>query len=357
MRDGDATAGHETGVSLLDVRGLSVEFPLGLGRGVLRAVDDVTFTIRVGETVGLVGESGSGKSTIGRVVLGLTSPTTGSVRFDDAEITTATRHDRRALSAQLQVVFQDPYSSLNPTRTIGQTLAEMLRPHPGHGPEDVAQRVGGLLERVGLPAEAASRYPSQFSGGQRQRIAIARALMVGPRLIICDEAVSALDLSVQAQVLNLLHELQSEFELSYLFIAHDLAVVRHVSHRIIVLYRGRVMEQGPAPAVYGRPAHPYTRALLDAVPTLDPEIQRRRRQARTTRIGDLPAEAPGESCPFAPRCRHVVDICHSARPVLERTPENSVVACHRWRELRNDAAQDLVPSRLDAARTPGSPRD
>lgn len=265
---------------LLDVRGLTVEFSTGRRDTPLRAVSDVSLTIAPRETVGLVGESGSGKSTIGRAILGLTEPTDGSISFAGRDITRASHRDRRLLSRDLQVVFQDPYSSLNPTRTIGQTLVETLRPHGRANHAEATERAHAMLERVGLSADAASRYPAHFSGGQRQRIAIARALMVRPRLVICDEPVSALDLSVQAQVLNLLRELQDDFELSYLFIAHDLAVVRHLSHRIVVLYRGRIMEQGEAGTVYEEPAHPYTRKLLSAAPVPDPTVQRRRRAAR-----------------------------------------------------------------------------
>ena len=269
--------------ALLDVRGLTVEYAVGRQRPPLRAVDGVDLRIGARETVGLVGESGSGKSTIGRAILGLVPVAAGTVRFDGADITRASQRQRRSLSSELQVIFQDPYSSLNPTRSIGDTLAETLRAQRGRS--DVAARVRTMLERVGLPADAARRYPAHFSGGQRQRIAIARALMASPRLVICDEAVSALDLSVQAQVLNLLRELQHELGLSYLFISHDLAVVRHVSHRIVVLYRGQVVEQGRAADVYANPQHAYTQALLEAAPAPDPDVQRARREARLRRAG------------------------------------------------------------------------
>jgi peptide/nickel transport system ATP-binding protein len=264
---------------ILELRDLVVEFTRRRGAPPLRAVDGVSFDVRAGETVGLVGQSGSGKTTIGRAILGLVAPTAGSILFDGREITHAGFRERRALSAHLQVVFQDPYSSLNPTRKIGQTLAEPLTVHLKLGKEEIAERVREGLERVGLPAGAAERYPAQFSGGQRQRIAIARALMLSPRLVICDEPVTALDLSVQAQVLNLLAELQRELALSYLFIAHDLAVVRYLSHRIVVLNKGRVVESGPADEVYRRPTHPYTQALLAAAPVPDPAIQRGRSSA------------------------------------------------------------------------------
>jgi oligopeptide/dipeptide ABC transporter ATP-binding protein len=318
--------------ALLDVRGLIVEFDRGRRRPRLRAVDDVSISLEARATVGLVGESGSGKTTIGRAILGLAPITSGTITFDGGEITHASYRRRRELSADLQVVFQDPYSSLNPTRTVGQTLGETLRVH-GKSKAAVRERVSYMLERVGLPGEAAHRYPAHFSGGQRQRIAIARALMVHPRVVICDEPTSALDLSVQAQVLNLLRELQEEFELSYLFISHDLAVVRHLSHRIIVLYAGRVMEYGDAARVYGSPFHPYTRALLAAEPVPDPEHQRERRAARVRSTGP-PVPASPNSCPFASRCPHTIDICRTNRPPLEATPDGRLVACHRWHELR-----------------------
>ncbi len=322
-----------TSAPLLDVRGLTVEFDRGRHAPPLRAVDGVDLTVAPRETVGLVGESGSGKSTIGRAILGLVPANAGTVTFAGADITHAGSRERTRLSSELQVIFQDPYSSLNPTRTIGQTLGEAL--HVQRLPRaQVVERVREMLGKVGLPPEAARRYPAQFSGGQRQRIAIARALMVQPRLVICDEPVSALDLSVQAQVLNILRELQDELQLSYLFIAHDLAVVRHLSHRIVVLYRGRVMEEGPAASVYGDPAHPYTRALLAAAPVPDPHRQRERRLDRTTRVADAATASPAaDACPFAPRCPHAVEVCRTERPLEEATPAGSRVACHRWREL------------------------
>jgi oligopeptide/dipeptide ABC transporter ATP-binding protein len=334
---------------LLDVHGLVVEFRVGRRVPPLRAVDGVDLRIAQRETVGLVGESGSGKSTLGRAILGLTSVKEGTIDFDGADITSIRQRDRRKLSAKLQVVFQDPYSSLNVTRTIGQTLGETLRVHQKLSAAELGERVAMMLEKVGLPADAAGRYPAQFSGGQRQRIAIARALMVSPHLVICDEAVSALDLSVQAQILNLLRKLQSESDMSYLFIAHDLAVVRHVSQRIVVLYRGRVMEQGDARTVYERAAHPYTRTLLQAAPVPDPEAQRARRLARPAGRSDVQGTMPPDSCPFAPRCPHAVDICRSQRPLLEKTPEHSLVACHRWRELRHDGGGAVVPESLSTA--------
>lgn len=310
---------------LLDVAGLTVEYRQGRTGANFRAVDRVSFHVGHGETVGLVGESGSGKTTIGRAILGLAHVTDGSVGFAGRDITALNPKQRRGLSADLQVVFQDPYSSLNPARTIGETLVETLRPHPQLR-ESATERASELLEQVGLPRSAAGRYPAQFSGGQRQRLAIARALMARPRLIICDEAVSALDLSIQGQVLNLLLGLQRQLGVSYLFISHDLTVVRHVSQRIVVLYLGQIMEIGAAADVYERPAHPYTRMLLDAEPLPDPARQRLRAQARIRVKGE--AIRVGDSgCPFAPRCAHATDICHTTRPRLE-SHHGRDVACH-----------------------------
>jgi oligopeptide/dipeptide ABC transporter ATP-binding protein len=319
---------------LLDVRDLTVEYSRGARRPPLRAVDRVTFSLAANETVALVGESGSGKTTIGHAILGLAPVTAGEICFGGEAITSAARRRRRRLSSDLQVVFQDPYSSLNPTRTIGQTLSEVFRANAEPSRAEVQQRVQAMLEHVGLPADAAQRYPGHFSGGQRQRVAIARALMKQPRLVICDEPTSALDLSVQAQVLNLLSQLQHDFELSYLFISHDLAVVRYLAHRVIVLYRGRIMEQGDAEAVYTKPSHPYTNALLDSAPVPDPEKQEHRRMSRLSRVVTNPALSRSDACSFAPRCPHAIETCRATQPLLERTPDGTLVACHRWRELR-----------------------
>ena len=262
--------------ALLQVKDLRVNFPQGRGK-VFQALKGISLDIQPGETVGLVGESGSGKTTVGRVILGLTEATSGDVWFDGENITHASRERRRTLGRDIQVVFQDPYGSLNPARTIGDTLAEPLMNDKSLSRNDIAERVAEVLQQVGMPADTASRYPGMFSGGQRQRIAIARAVISKPRLIVCDEPVSALDLSVQAQVLNLLKSLQQSMGLAMLFISHDLTVVRHVSHRTVVLYRGDIVEQGDAGQVHERPEHPYTRALLAAAPVPDPLIQRERR--------------------------------------------------------------------------------
>lgn len=264
---------HSPLLQVLDVR---VDFLQGRGRA-FQALKGVSLDIAPGETVGLVGESGSGKTTLGRVILGLTPATSGRVVFDGEDITHAPVARRRTLGRDIQVVFQDPYGSLNPARTVGDTLAEPLLNDRSLSAQDIAQRIAEVLQRVGMPTDTAQRYPGQFSGGQRQRIAIARAVIARPRLIVCDEPVSALDLSVQAQVLNLLKALQQSMGLAMLFISHDLTVVRHVSHRTVVLYRGDIVEQGDAAQVHEHPQHPYTRALLAAAPVPDPRVQRERR--------------------------------------------------------------------------------
>ena len=261
---------------LLQVQDVRVDFAQGKGQ-VFQALKGVSLDIHAGETVGLVGESGSGKTTMGRVILGLTEATSGKVLFDGEDITHASNARRRTLGRDIQVVFQDPYGSLNPARTVGDTLAEPLLSDKSLSKQVIDQRIAEVLQRVGMPVDTAQRYPGQFSGGQRQRIAIARAVIAKPRLIVCDEPVSALDLSVQAQVLNLLKELQQSMGLAMLFISHDLTVVRHVSHRTVVLYRGDIVEQGDAAQVHEHPQHPYTRALLAAAPVPDPLVQRERR--------------------------------------------------------------------------------
>ena len=275
------TAATGTATPLLQVDNLRVDYPQGR-RQVFQALKGVSFHIAPGETVGLVGESGSGKTTIGKVILGQTPATAGRVVFDGEDITHASRQRRRQLGRDIQVVFQDPIGSLNPSRTIGDTLAEPLLAAALHGPKpsaaEVRDRIADILQRVGMPVDTAQRYPTQFSGGQRQRIAIARAVINRPRLVVCDEPVSALDLSVQAQVLNLLNELQRSLGLSLLFISHDLTVVRHVSHRTVVLYQGAIVEQGDAAQVHDHPQHAYTRALLAASPVPHPSLQRERRE-------------------------------------------------------------------------------
>ncbi|MEE1618615.1 ATP-binding cassette domain-containing protein [Brachybacterium sp. J153] len=273
------TAENRQAAPLLEVTDLDVIYPGGRGRSPFHALRTVSLDVRPGETVGLVGESGSGKTTLGRAVLGLAPVSGGSIRFDGQDISRLDRRGRRALAKDIQVVFQDPYSSLNPSMTIGDILTEPLTAN-GVAAGDAASRVGGLLERVHLPADAAARLPREFSGGQRQRIAIARALALSPRLIVADEAVSALDLSTQAKVLELFIEIQEATGVAYLFITHDLAVVRHVSHRVAVLYHGEIVEQGETAAVTGDPEHPYTQRLFMAAPVPDPDRQEQRRAER-----------------------------------------------------------------------------
>lgn len=275
--------------ALLEVKDLHVTYGQSRRRE-FQALKGVSLAISPGETLGLVGESGSGKTTIGRAVLGQTPVSDGSIAFDGEDITHAPRRRRKELGRQLQVVFQDPYSSLNPARTIGQTLAEPLSTDPSLSRDAIRGRIAEILRRVGMPEDTAERYPGQFSGGQRQRIAIARAVIGRPRLVVCDEPVSALDLSVQAQVLNLLNELQQDMGLAMLFISHDLTVVRHVSHRTVVLYRGQIVEEGDAQEVNDHPQHPYTQALVNAAPVPDPALQRAKREKRRARrLASAPA--------------------------------------------------------------------
>jgi oligopeptide/dipeptide ABC transporter ATP-binding protein len=321
---------------LLDVRDLTVEFARRRSGPAFRALESVSLDVRPGETLGLVGESGSGKSTIARAVLGLAPVTRGRITFDGKDITHAAFHDRRIMAADLQAVFQDPTSSLNPSRTIGSTLAEPLLVQRGRDHAQVRERVHAMLERVGLEPEAAQRYPAQFSGGQRQRISIARALMLSPKLVICDEVVSALDLSVQAQVLNLLRDLQGEQKLSLLFISHDLQVVRYLCDRTVVLYRGRVVESGPTAQVSGHRAHPYTDALHRAAPKPDPREQLAVRRAGTDVATAGPDSSGAEStdggCNYSARCAYVVESCRAQVPPLVDVEHGVAVACHRYPE-------------------------
>ncbi|MDQ0661920.1 oligopeptide/dipeptide ABC transporter ATP-binding protein [Arthrobacter ulcerisalmonis] len=314
---------------MLEVKDLVVRY--GRGRRAAAApaaVDQVTFSIAPGETVGLVGESGSGKSTIGKAILGLQKVSGGTISYQGRDITSAGAAQRRALGGELRAVFQDPNSSLNPRNTIGTSLAEPLRLR-GVSAAEARAKAGDMLERVGLPRDAVDRYPSQFSGGQRQRISVARALICDPQLVVCDEAVSALDLSTQAQVLNLLADLRDERGLSYLFIAHDIAVVQFLAQRVVVLYRGQVMESGPAAAVTGNPKHPFTQALVAASPVPRPAEQAERREARESlgvRTGAAAVPAPG-GCPFRLRCPLATDLCAAERPALRRVGAADV-ACH-----------------------------
>jgi peptide/nickel transport system ATP-binding protein len=315
---------------LLEVEDLRVIFKLRRGlfqRVPLAAVNGVDLRIADGETLGLVGESGSGKSTAGRAILRLIEPTTGRVVLDGQDITAMSRSELRSARRQMQMVFQDPYSSLDPSMTIGETIGEPLAIHEGLKGRDRHDRVLELLTQVGLARHHLERYPYEFSGGQRQRIAIARAIAVNPKLIVCDEAVSALDVSTQNQVINLLEELRGRYGLSYLFISHDLAVVRHLSHRVVVLYLGRIVETGPAERLYDNPAHPYSHALLSAVPL--PHPRRQRNRERVVLSGDLPDPTdPPSGCTFHTRCPFVMDICREVDPEPTPVDGGGEVRCH-----------------------------
>lgn len=319
---------------LLDVTDLSVHFP-GTRRGwgrtpVVQALNDVSLRVDRGEVLGIVGESGSGKTTLGRAILGLTAPTAGAIHFDGESLVGATPRRMRALRGRLQAVFQDPTSSLNPARTIGATLGEALHLHAVGTRADRAARVAALLERVGLPASAAAKYPRALSGGQRQRVGIARALAVGPDLIVADEAVSALDVSVQAGIINLLSDLRAELGLAMLFVSHDLALVGYFCDRVMVLYLGRVMEVGSVAEIFAAPRHPYTRSLLDAAPAIDPA----QRRAATILVGDLPSPmAPPSGCVFRTRCPYAIPRCADIVPPLEGAVDGHQAACIRQHEL------------------------
>ncbi|WP_088284157.1 dipeptide ABC transporter ATP-binding protein [Kineosporia sp. A_224] len=317
---------------LLSAKDVVKHFPvrtgIGAARQVVTAVDGVTLDVRTGETLGLVGESGCGKSTLGRCLVRLTDLTSGSVEFDGTDITHLSRRRLRPYRKGLQMVFQDPYASLNPRRRAAAIVEEPMRIHRTGDDATIRRRARELLEVVGFDSALFERYPHEFSGGQRQRIGIARALALDPRIIVADEPVSALDVSIQAQVLNLLEDLQEEFGLTYVFIAHDLGVVRHVSDRIGVMYLGELVELGEAEAVFAAPLHPYTQALLSAVPEIDDGSGRAQRE-RIVLSGDVPSpidKPPG--CPFAPRCTFATDVCRTERPPLVELAPGRNVACH-----------------------------
>jgi peptide/nickel transport system ATP-binding protein len=320
--------------ALVELRDLVKLFPVTRGvlfgrqLGQVHAVDHVSLTIRRGETVGLVGETGCGKSTLARLVARLLEPTAGQVVYGGVDITHASRRELRPLRREIQMVFQDPYASLNPKRTVGTIVGEPLRiQHIGTHAER-RRRVEELLETVGLAPEHYNRYPHEFSGGQRQRIGIARALATTPRLIIADEPVSALDVSIQAQILNLLADLQSEFGLTYLFIAHDLNVVRHIADRVAVMYLGKVVELAASDELYARPVHPYTEALLSAVPEVEPRA-RERSSRRRILGGDVPSPiSPPPACRFHPRCPYATEICSDVEPALVGHGHDRLAACH-----------------------------
>ncbi|GHO67297.1 ABC transporter ATP-binding protein [Ktedonobacter sp. SOSP1-85] len=322
----------QTGTTLVDVKGLKVHFPIKgglLGRqvGSVKAVDGVDLHIRRGETLGLVGESGCGKSTTGRAILQLIKPTAGSVKIDGAELTTLPAAEVRRRRAQMQMVFQDPYASLDPRFTIGQIVSEPLENFNRGNAKQVQDEVASLLKTVGINPSYVNRFAHEFSGGQRQRIGIARALALRPSFIVADEPVSALDVSIQAQVLNLLQELQGQFGLTYLFVAHNLSVVKHISDRVAVMYLGRVVELAKSETLYETPLHPYTQALLSAVPVPDPTIESRRK--RIILEGDVPSPVnPPSGCNFHPRCWKAQAICREQIPQLEEKQPNHFAACH-----------------------------
>ncbi len=317
---------------LLRVRNLRKYFPVRGGIlarpvGWVQAVEDVSFDIRSGETLALVGESGCGKTTVARSVLRLIEPTSGEIRYDGQDLITLGRRELRELRRRMQIVFQDPYSSLNPRLTVGDIIGEAIKVHGIATGAALEARVGDLLERVGLSRADRTRYPHEFSGGQRQRIGIARALALEPRFIVCDEAVSALDVSIQAQILNLLRDLQAEFKLSYLFISHDLNVVRYVADRVAVMYLGRIVESAPTEALFASPRHPYTQALLDANPVPDPEVT----YAAQALPGDVPSPLnPPSGCHFHPRCPRALAVCSERYPNVTKLDATHTVRCHLY---------------------------
>ena len=328
--------------ALVRVSGLKMHFPVyaGLFRrqvGTVKAVDDLSFEIRAGETLGLVGESGCGKSTAGRAILRLYEPTAGSVVLEGQEIARLEGRALRALRPKMQMIFQDPQASLNPRMTVGSIIAEPLDEHARLGKAERRARVVELMDAVGLNRRFANRYPHEFSGGQRQRIGIARALALNPRFIVCDEPIAALDVSIQAQVVNLLEDLQDKLGLTYLFISHDLSMVRHLATRVAVMYLGRLAELATAAVIYAHPLHPYTEALISAVPSPDPEIEARRK--RIILKGDVPSPLnPPKGCVFHTRCPKVFDRCRVDMPALLDKGEGRHVACHLYDDQRPRAA-------------------
>jgi oligopeptide/dipeptide ABC transporter ATP-binding protein len=333
----------QTGAAILEGIGLSKHFAGRRGwrglRSVVRAVDEVSIAVRRGETLALVGESGSGKSTLGRVLLNLIAPTQGDVLYDGRNIGKLPAGQLRTLRRELQIIFQDPFSSLNPRMTVEGIVGEPIWLHEAIPAEERRDKVASLLRTVGLRPEQASRYPHEFSGGQRQRIGIARALASSPKVLLADEPVSALDVSVQAQIVNLLEELKTRFSLTLVIVAHGLAIIRHMSDRVAVMYLGQIVEIAPVGALFETPLHPYTQALLASVPTPSP----RARRDRALIHGDVPSGfAPPPGCRFHTRCPHVRPLCREARPPLETATEGRGVACHFWREIAASGAGAIL---------------
>ncbi len=337
---GDRVTSGNGGGPLVELEQLKVYFPIKSGLvldrhvGDIRAVDDVSLTIRRGETLGLVGESGCGKSTVGRTIIRLYKPTAGRIVFDGQDISQLGETELRPLRRRMQMVFQDPFASLNPRHSVGRIIGEPLRSHGLANRREAGGRARDLLKTVGLPADAVGRYPHEFSGGQRQRIGLARALALNPDFVVADEPVSALDVSIQAQIINLFEQLQEEIELTYLFIAHDLAVVRHISDRIAVMYLGTIVEVSPADELYDNPLHPYTISLLSAVPIPDPIVERQREAILLA--GDLPSPAnPPPACRFHTRCPFVQPTrCRDEVPPLRKVGDGHEVACHWVEDIR-----------------------
>lgn len=345
--------GREQANNLIEVQHLTKSFVadtdfFGRPTSFVQAVDDVSFTIRRGEAFGLVGESGCGKTTIGKMICGLLKPTSGKILFEGRDITALGPRERRAMCRDIQLVFQDPYASLNPRMTIGKIIAEPILTNKILPKEHVDDRVDELLELVGLAPYMKNRYPHEFSGGQRQRVGIARALALEPKLIVCDEPVSALDVSIQAQVLNLLDDLKEQLGLTYLFIAHGLNVVKHISDRVGVMYLGRMMEIAPKESLYTEPLCPYTQALLSAIPSPDPKLQRR----RIILEGDVPSPIdPPAGCRFASRCFAKVGACDVSAPEQREVLPDHVCACHRYETVPTERARALsLEIQHDAAR-------